>query len=308
MQANVKRHISTGHQFSHLIPQSISRDTIVVGKGKAHLSDTLKLIQQMIHQTLDDTKVLALKLKGRNVLETCKNIWQFVYGHIQYKMDATGIEQVRRPSRTWVDRKTGVDCDCYTVFIGSILTNLGIPFKMRITKYGGKQHFQHIYPVVLTGDNKHITIDCVTDRFDYEAPYSEKRDIGIKDALIINDLSGLSGVDMVDISLNALEQPRIPLHQILRPAIITMPSIPCNTMMKSESSEVRKQGRTVSPFRLQSSQRIQNLKNDNQGLGLWNYFLISTISVAAGIGVIKLFTNTKKKPSINSKKATGFEK
>ncbi len=288
MQAQVKRHIRSGDEFSHLIPQPISKDTVVVGSGKAQLKDTLNLMKQMIQETLSDTTLLSKKLKGNKVLDTCRNIWQFIYGHIQYKMDKTGIEQVRRPSRTWADRMSGVDCDCYTVFIGSILSNLGIPYTMRITKYGGKKHFQHIYPVVFV-NGKQIVMDCVTDTFDHEVPYSEKKDICPNVTVMIQDISGLSGVDTIDISLDALEQPKIPLHQMIRPMAVSIPNL-CRLEDTSKQPMTAKKGRVISPFRFQSAQELLDTKNRKQGLGVFNYLLISTISVVAGIGVIRLLT------------------
>jgi hypothetical protein len=80
-----------------------------------------------------------------------------------------------------------VDCDCYTTFISSILTNLQIPHTFRITKYNRPQ-FQHIYPIVPTGNGKYITIDCVVDKFNYEEPYTQKQDTKM-------DLEYLNGLD-----------------------------------------------------------------------------------------------------------------
>lgn len=72
------------------------------------------------------------------------------------------------------------------MFISSILTNLGLPHILRITKYN-RDYFQHIYPIVPTG-NKYITLDCVTDQFNYEVPYSAKKDYPM-------DLQYLNGFD-----------------------------------------------------------------------------------------------------------------
>ncbi|MEB3347438.1 hypothetical protein U6A24_18325 [Aquimarina gracilis] len=268
------------------------KDTVVVGEGKARLEDTLTLMQQVIEETLSDTALLALKLKGHTVADSCKKIWHFVYGHIQYKMDKRGIEQVRRPSRTWADRKSGVDCDCYTVFIGSILSNLGIPYTIRITKYGGKQHFQHVYPVVKNGGEE-IILDCVTDRFNYEVPYSEKKDINIKDTLDIQSVSGLSSVDTQAIELNALEQPRIPLHQIHKQIVIFPNSRGCS-IPKAISKNTR-QGNVVSPFRLHNAASIGAMKRKDDDLGLLDLFLVTTISLVVGASVVRLFTKTPTK-------------
>ncbi len=293
MQAQGNRHINSGVQYDALFPKSIRNDAVIVGSGKAKLHDTLNLMKDIVRQTTADTSKLAPKLKGQNITDTCRNIWNFVYGHIQYKMDATGIEQVRRPSRTWADRATGVDCDCYTVFIGSILTNLGIPYRMRITKYGGKKHFQHIYPIVPI-QGGHITIDCVTDRFNHEVPFSEKKDIDPNENIILEEISGLSGVDMADISLDALQQPKLPLRSMFRK--VQPPQ--CVTRMPISNKAITKcisPGRIASPFRFDDMNTNRNIKKKDD-FNLLNFLIISGISVAAGIGVLRLFTKKKSTP------------
>lgn len=292
MQAEAKRHIRSGQTYSHLIPKCTHRDTIVVGSGKAGLEDTLKLMQTMIAETKADTTLLAKQLKGATLAMTCKNIWQFVYGHIQYKMDKTGIEQVRRPSRTWADRKTGVDCDCYTVFISSLLSNLGIAHKMRITKYGGKPHFQHVYPIIPIG-NKHITIDCVTDQFDYEVPYSEKRDVALNNKLMIHTVGDLSGVDTNAISLDALQQPQLPLWSVQQSQ--QNHSHYCLPVVTTTAIPVTRSGAMVSPLRFEDQSFSTPLENKD-GLKLWDVLMLCSISLVAGIGVLKLIDNPKSKP------------
>ncbi|MCU0432514.1 MAG: hypothetical protein MUC87_03540 [Bacteroidia bacterium] len=61
----------------------------------------------------------------------------------------------------------------------------------RITKYGGIG-FQHIYPVVKIIGGDQIIVDCVTEYFDYEEPYSEKEDH------LLMELQYLNGVDQYD--------------------------------------------------------------------------------------------------------------
>lgn len=291
MQAQVKRHIRSGQLYSPLIPHCNHKDTVIVGSGKARLEDTLKLMQSLVVETQADTALLAKKLKGGTLTTTCKNIWQFVYGHIQYKMDKTGIEQVRRPSRTWADRKTGVDCDCYTVFISSLLSNLGIAHHMRLTKYGGKGNFQHVYPIVPIGD-KHITIDCVTDRFNYEVPFSEKRDVALHTRLRRRSTEGLSGVDTNAI-LDALQQPKQPLwsvkhkHDYQRPCYLPVVTVPTPVIAPRLAT-------MVSPLRFEEERYSGPLESDN-GFNLWDVLMLSSISIVAGIGVLKLIGNPNRK-------------
>lgn len=172
MEAERKRSIQSGLQYEHLFPPAAGEIQTI--RKDATVGDTVSFIKKVVPDTISQTRNIARALKGHNVYQTCKNIWHFVYSHIAYKKDEDGYEQIRSPARSWMDRKSGVDCDCYSTFISSILTNLRIPHILRITKYQ-KNYFQHIYPIV-PDNGRYITIDCVTDRFDYEVPYSEKKD------------------------------------------------------------------------------------------------------------------------------------
>jgi hypothetical protein len=168
-----KRTIVNGNEYNSMFPKAEGKN--VVFKSYAELSDTVSLMKQVIATTLSDTKEIANLLRSDSVENTCANVWNFCFKHLQYEKDEKNKEQVRRPARTWQDRQQGVDCDCMTVFIGSILMNLGIPFSIRLTKYQSSE-FEHVYPVAHIG-NKTIILDCVVYQFNYEVPYSHKKDI-----------------------------------------------------------------------------------------------------------------------------------
>lgn len=184
-----RRNILSGDRFNSFFPKA-TMHTIPV-KSNASLTHTLQTIPQVVHSTLWQTQKLASFLKTDTIFSTCKNIWQFVYQHINYQKDEKGREQIRTPARVWNDRKTGVDCDCYSVFISSILSNLKIPHSLRITRYSAN-HFQHIYPIVHLDNNNYITMDAVVDHYNYEVPYTEKKDIPM-------ELEILNGIDDYEI-------------------------------------------------------------------------------------------------------------
>lgn len=168
-----KRHIKNGKEFNRFFP--IPKGENIVVKRVAQLDDTIDLMKNVVGTTLVDTVEIAQYLKGSTEYETCKNVWDFCFDHLQYTKDDLGKEQVRRPSRTWKDRIKGIDCDCMSVFIGSILTNLNIPFSFRLTKYTA-QEFEHVYPIAHT-NNGVIILDAVVHRFNREVKYSAKQDI-----------------------------------------------------------------------------------------------------------------------------------
>jgi len=142
------------------------------------VSDTVEQMKKIVRTTLPQTKKIASVLKGSTREATARNLWDFLYNHVQYTKDNPLREQLRTPARTWQDRARGVDCDCYSIFISSVLTNLGIPHFFRIAAYNGGD-FQHVY-VVVPDSGKQIIIDPVVDRFNSEHPYSDKKDFNMK--------------------------------------------------------------------------------------------------------------------------------
>jgi hypothetical protein len=203
-------------------------------RTNAKLEHTLKLIPQIVAETLDQTRELAPKLRGQGILETCRNTWNFCKRNFKYKQDEDGKEQVRSPRRAWQDRHLGIDCDCYSTLISSILTNLRIPHMLRVTKYPDLENpslpasqvpYSHIYVVALDG-GRAVKIDPVTDFFDFEQPYLAKTDINMTLEYLNGPPNQPQGsVDQIDLGLGNLglfkKKPkpneRTPPQQTLRP-------------------------------------------------------------------------------------------
>lgn len=179
MQAKYKRKIKPGTEYNRYFQLAELNRTDPMLMGRADVFDTILEMSRIVKKTLADTREIAPVLRGATLEQTCRNLFDFVYHHIQYTLDKPGVEQLRRPLRTWADRAAGVDCDCYSIFLSSILTNLGIDHYFRMTKYRGD--WQHIYVIVpkgksLKGKGSYYTLDCVVDAFDYEVPFSAKHD------------------------------------------------------------------------------------------------------------------------------------
>jgi len=172
MQANL-RHIKNGNQYNQYFAPADFKNT---NWAKADVMTTLELMAKIVTETKNQTKAIAQVLKGGSLLETTNNIWDFLYNHVQYKLDDQGLEQLRSPNRLWADRKTGVDCDCYSITISSILTNLNIPHSLRIAEYSHKGYYQHVYVVVPISKNSFITIDPVLDQFNEEKTFTKNHD------------------------------------------------------------------------------------------------------------------------------------
>jgi chemotaxis regulatin CheY-phosphate phosphatase CheZ len=176
--AAYNRRLSDITPFLKYFPKASYNDPFYYKGRKLSTLQAVQFADNIVRNTLADTKRFANEvIADSSVYQVCKNLYDWLYRYVQYKKDADGVEQLRRPARTIAESKQGVDCDCFSIFISSCLTNLGIPHYFRVIAIEGKDHLQHIYVVVPTKQvlgapntgNGFITIDPVLDTFDAEA-------------------------------------------------------------------------------------------------------------------------------------------
>lgn len=207
--AKTVRKIQSGRQYDKYFPFATKTDPILNKDGE--VKDTVGYCKKIVASTLSDTRQLAPLLKRTSLQLTLIEVFAFVYDHIQYEIDKPNVEQIRRPARTWSDRKG--DCDCMSVFVSSVLTNLGIPHSFRIVKMYGRNFYQHIYVIVpkqgktdMSKRENYYVIDPVLDKFDQEAPkINFKTDFQMKNlaGIPIQYLNGL-GTHNQNIELSGL--------------------------------------------------------------------------------------------------------
>ena len=203
MEAKYQRVVNPTKQYDALIPKANFTQDIVNKNG--NVKHTIGLMKEIILTTHWQAKNIAEMLakksgyaQNKDLNKLCETVWNFVYNHYQYAKDQDGLEQLRSFQRAWQDRFTGVDCDCMSITIGSILTCLKVPFFLRVTKYTGD--WQHVYVAVY--DNKKSTsiiMDCVLDEYNKEEPFTDKIDT------LINPLTMLNGLGMPIAFLNGLD-------------------------------------------------------------------------------------------------------
>jgi hypothetical protein len=151
-------------KYAHLYPKS---DGVDLFEQYGEPKDTVSLILDNVAKFSYQTKGISQALRGGNVDQTCRNLWDYYYNHFQYKEDESGKEQVRTPARSFADRAQGIDCDCFAQSILCNLSNLGIKGHLRIIKRHGEDNYTHIY-VVVNHNGKEIIIDPVMDVYDKE--------------------------------------------------------------------------------------------------------------------------------------------
>ena len=191
------RRIKSGAEYDKYFPKATGATDIINENASVH--DTLDFVKVLVLKTLNDTKQIAQILKRPTLEATCKSVFNFFYQHYQYKLDDYGVEQVRRPARAWADRKTGIDCDCFSASVSSVLTNLGIEHNLKIIAINGKEHYQHIYVVVpktqginINSRANYWVIDPVLNSFDEEAPKITKTKHLKMEGIQLQQLNGVN--------------------------------------------------------------------------------------------------------------------
>lgn len=172
-----------------LVPKPSGKNENVKSNNADPEQDTVPMMMRYVRRQQWQGKKLAQALRGSTREQTVRNIYNFIFKHIQYELDPTGSEQVRSLRRLVADRKG--DCDCFSNAIANLLLNLDIPFAFRIARYKASNDWSHIYIVVPKSGsslaNGYYTIDPVVHRFNYETPFSDKKDF----AMNLKSLDGL---------------------------------------------------------------------------------------------------------------------
>lgn len=120
------------------------------------------------------TKDFADSLKGKTVMDTCRNIWEFVKTQIPYVLDPVGEQIIKSPGRLWQERSG--DCKSFSVFTASCLKNLGIPYGYRFASYNQTDPTPtHVY-VFVPGKSEIILDSVWIGPFNSQKPYTFKQD------------------------------------------------------------------------------------------------------------------------------------
>ena len=156
----------------------------------------LDVVPDVRNQTRDFSKQFTPDRRGM------RRLFDWVKSNIRYIEDPLGVQWIREPARLWHDREG--DCKSFTVFIISVLENLGIQYVVRFsnTEKRGSKIVNHVYPVAIMPDGEQIIMDAVYDWFDAEHAYYYKIDYDMAD---IYRLSGVGAAAPEDLAKYAAE-------------------------------------------------------------------------------------------------------
>lgn len=141
-------------------PDSI--DTVI--KYDFDTQDIISLIKRVDKDAAEKrySKRFAKRLRGKDDLETCYNVWKFIKTNIRYIADPSGHEKVKSPHQTIQDGYG--DCKSMSLLGVDLLRELGIDADYMFVAWKPFGEVQHVYIVTTKG----IIIDAVHTRFNEE--------------------------------------------------------------------------------------------------------------------------------------------
>ncbi len=116
---------------------------------------------------------------GRNVLETCKNIFNFLKQNVTYDIEPGSRQTLKSPASILAQGYG--DCKQYSQFIGGILDAIkrnkgGAEWCYRFASYNPEKQIQHVFVVALDKQGNEIWIDPVLKTFNQRKEYTYKVD------------------------------------------------------------------------------------------------------------------------------------
>ncbi|MEM9527565.1 MAG: hypothetical protein AAGA31_13205 [Bacteroidota bacterium] len=159
------------------IPPPRNRRTI--RKRRYRTGDIIDLVQEVIRTHRKDTAEFARMFTRDKA--GLRQLFDFVDDNFTYVEDTPGAQLVQTPAYLWREKQG--DCKSFTVFISSVLQNLGVPHYIRYVGYGTHQ-YRHVYPVaLLNGRETPLDVVCKKQengRFGAEKSYTVKKDFRVE--------------------------------------------------------------------------------------------------------------------------------
>lgn len=180
-----------------------ARNTQVLLKKDGTTADIITAVLDTVGEVKSQTKGFS-----ENFVPTragLQRLWSWVKNNIHYNEDPLGVQWIREPARLYQDREG--DCKSFTVFIVSVLENIGVPYFIRFsnTEQAGKKIVNHVYPVAIL-NGQEVIMDAVYTAFDREANYYYAKDYSMSE---IYRLAGIGAT-----SADSLDQYTLQLQQL----------------------------------------------------------------------------------------------
>jgi len=155
---------------------------------------------------------------GRNVKETCRNIYNFLKQNVRYDIEPSSKQTLKSPSSI-IAQGYG-DCKQYSQFIGGILGAMqrnrgGANWFYRFASYNDQKIIQHVFVVAIDKEGKEIWIDPVLPKFDERKKFNYK--IDKKPSMALYRISGTDDIGKISLKKLSLKNITKVVKKVAKP-------------------------------------------------------------------------------------------
>ena len=142
----------------------------------SHNQDTDDIISAILNADNNNPALSydnAVLFMSEDDYKTGLNIFNYIKDNIYYQAEPDSSQTTKTIDRILTDQKG--DCKHYSLFAGSVLKTLGIPYVYRFVSFGDKDDLTHVY-IVINPDTNPLYLDGVIDEYNTQEPYKYKED------------------------------------------------------------------------------------------------------------------------------------
>ena len=165
------------NEVINALPQADNQSSFIT--QTQNTNDLKKQIRKSHFENLKYAKQICKYFKGINNYDTGLNIFNFLKTYVPYYIEPAKKQTTRTLPRMLQDAESGNGSDCkhYSIFTGTILQALHIPFKYRLAGYN-TEYPQHIY-CIITNNGNPICVDAVFQFYNTEKKPTIKQDMAL---------------------------------------------------------------------------------------------------------------------------------
>ncbi len=209
----IERPIKDGREFDKYFALPQGKRRIVIKDGE--VDDTVEKMHEIVKSDAHLIKEFSKLFKAPTRYETAQKIYDWIYHYLKYNLEEG--EQLKNPlvsyhlgqrlarefynKHGYYNPAYSVDCDDISIFVASILYNLGIPYAFRIASYNPARGYQHVYTITWDEAGNEIIIDPVYWQFNAEKPYIKQKTVQALDGIPVEYLYGTDNTEQDSIFL-----------------------------------------------------------------------------------------------------------
>lgn len=176
MMTNIDLSYSPANLHEHIISYNQDTDDIITAILDADQKNPKMSFDNAVMFVSDDDYKTGL------------NIFNYIKDNIYYKAEPDSEQTTKSIERLLTDKEG--DCKHYSLFAGSVLKSLGIPYAYRFVSFDGSD-VSHVY-IIINPDTNPIYLDAVIDEYNTQEPFKYSKDLYPRQS-IVNSKNRVSG-------------------------------------------------------------------------------------------------------------------